>query len=417
VAYAGLSPAEKLAQLNVATPTMITDMASVNWLLNVRGNDVPYTPVLQAFALVMPQADVTLFVNLEKVPAALPSYITCVDLSQLTQFNYPKTLVADPATCPAALWQHWQNHNIVVQTKADSAHMARTLKNSTELAGAQQAHIYDGVAMVQFLHCFSQQQHRTDLTEIDMVQKLQSLRAQQPHYFSDSFATIAGAGPNGAIVHYKPEPETCRTLEPNELMLLDSGAQYNMGTTDITRTLWFGQNQPNAQARHIYTNVLKSHIAAACAIFPNHKTTGVQIDALARAPLWAQGLDFGHGLGHGVGSFASVHDGAVGLSPRSQGVLAPFMLLTIEPGVYLENTLGVRLENVYAVETHSTFDQMLCFAPLTLAPFDNQLIDNTQLTLAEKTWLNNYHQTVLNTLTPLLDKACATWLHAYVLML
>jgi Xaa-Pro aminopeptidase len=336
-----------------------------------------------------------------------------VSLSDLTNFNYPQNLQADTVSVPAALWQYWQDKKIDVQQIADPCYMPRTLKNPVELAGAVQAHVYDGVAVTKFLYWFAQQHVRTDLTECDVVDKLQNFRAQQIGYYSDSFATIAGSGPNGAIVHYKPEPATCRTLQPNELLLLDSGAQYNnanfCGTTDITRVLWFGQNAPTAQAKNYYTMVLKAHIGAASAVFPVG-TCGAQIDALARAPLWACGQNFGHGLGHGVGSFASVHDGAVGLSPKSQGVLVPHLLITIEPGIYIENTLGVRLENVYQVVAHAQYAGMLVFESFTLVPFDNALIDVAQLTPAEKTWLNNYHAQVLATLAPLLEGAELVWL-------
>ena len=398
IEVAGQSTPQKLALLNITTPTMLTDVASVNWLLNIRGADIPYTPYAQSFALVMPQGDITLFIDLAKVPQDLPKNINCVALQNLTNFNYPTMLQADPATAPYALWQHWHNQKIMVQPVPDNCHGLRTLKNPTELAGARQAHTHDAAAMANFLNWFSQQHGRTNLTEVEVVQALQNCRVPQQGYMGDSFATIAGAGPNGAIVHYKPEPTTCRTLQPNELLLIDSGAQYNglhstasfCGTTDITRVLWFGQGTPNAQSRHIYTTVLKSHIAAASAVFPQHTTTGAQIDALARAPLWAQGLNFGHGLGHGVGSFASVHDGAVKLSPQSQGVLAATMLLTIEPGVYITGQFGVRLENVYEV-VESGVANMLAFKPLTLVPFDMALVDMAALTLAEQAWLVSYH--------------------------
>lgn len=416
IACAGVSTEDKIKNLDIKKPMMITDMASVNWLLNIRGGGVPYTPGVQAFALLTPQGDITLFIDLQKVPSDLPPYIKCVALSDLTNFDYPKNLQADAVSVPAALWQYWQDKKIDVQLTADPCYMPRTIKNPAELAGAAQAHINDGVAVIKFLYWFAQQHARTDLTECDVADKIQSFRAQQVGYYSDSFATIAGAGPNGAIVHYKPEPATCRTLQTNELLLLDSGAQYNKtdntpnfcGTTDITRVLWFGQNAPTSQAKNYYTMVLKAHIAAASAVFPAG-TTGAQIDALARAPLWACGQNFGHGLGHGVGSFASVHDGAVGLSPKSQGVLVPSLLITIEPGIYLESSLGVRLENVYQVVLHTQYKDMLAFTPLTLVPFDVALIDIAQLSQAEKTWLNNYHAQVLATLAPLLDGAELAW--------
>jgi Xaa-Pro aminopeptidase len=257
------------------------------------------------------------------------------------------------------------------------------------------AHVRDGVAVTRFLAWLDAQDFKTPITELDIEKKLESFRREAKEYRDSSFDTIAGFGSNGAIVHYRATQDTAKTLEEGSLLLLDSGAQYADGTTDITRTLAIGT--PSDEMKDRFTLVLKGHIALASAKFPQG-TTGAQLDVLARNALWKEGLDYAHGTGHGVGCYLSVHEESASISPRGNDPLEPGMILSNEPGYYKEGAYGIRIENLVLVKEDGvcadTGKKMLCFETLTYAPIDPTLVNFDLLSLAERTWLVEYHRTV-----------------------
>ena len=273
------------------------------------------------------------------------------------------------------------------------------------------AHIRDGVAMVKFLKWFSEHAHRETLTEMDAQDKLEEFRREAPEYRDSSFDTIAGFGANGAIVHYRASEETNARIERWNMLLLDSGAQYADGTTDITRTIAVGE--PTQEMKENFTLVLKGHIAVAAARFP-FGTTGAQIDTLARMPLWQRGLDYAHGTGHGVGCYLSVHEEAASISTRGADPIEPGMILSNEPGYNKEGEYGIRIENLLlaheAGTCASTGKPMVAFETLTFAPIDKTLVVPELLTPDEQFWLANYHKQVFAKLSPYLDPATLDWL-------
>ncbi len=290
--------------------------------------------------------------------------------------------------------------------------MPKACKNPPEQDGARHAHARDAVAVCRFLHWLDTGRS-VDTTEAAAAAKLLAFRQQVDNFREESFPAISGAGPNGAIIHYRVSPETDRVLGPNEAYLIDSGGQFPDGTTDVTRTIWTGPGMPPAELRDRFTRVLQGHIAIATAVFPQG-VAGPHIDAMARRALWQQGLDYDHGTGHGVGSFLSVHEGPASLSRNARMVaLAPGMILSDEPGYYEPGAYGIRLENLLLVETREipgAKKPFLGFETLTLAPFDRRLVDAASLTAAERTWLDGYHARVLREVGPALGPIEAGWL-------
>jgi Xaa-Pro aminopeptidase len=289
----------------------------------------------------------------------------------------------------------------------------KAVKNEIEIAGARAAHIRDGAAVTRFLAWFDREAPRGKLTEIDAVAALESFRRDTGLLKDISFPTIAGAGSDGAIVHYRVTSRSNRVVAPGELFLIDSGAQYEDGTTDITRTIAVGE--PTAEMRDRFTRVLKGHIAIARAIFPEG-TTGAQLDSFARQFLWAQGLDFDHGTGHGVGSYLSVHEGPARISKLGTAALKPGMILSNEPGYYKAGAYGIRIENLVLVVAAAPVPggekPLNAFETLTLAPIDQRLIVPELLTPEETAWLDRYHARVVEALSPLLDADSRAWLTA-----
>jgi Xaa-Pro aminopeptidase len=286
----------------------------------------------------------------------------------------------------------------------------KAVKNAAEIAGARAAHQRDGAALVCFLAWLDREAPSGRLTEIDAVEALEAFRADTGVLKDVSFPTISGAGPNGAIVHYRVTHRTNRALRPGDLFLIDSGAQYEDGTTDVTRTVAVGE--PSPEMRNRFTRVLKGHIAIARAVFPKG-TSGAQIDALARMPLWSAGLDFDHGTGHGVGSYLSVHEGPQRLSKLGHVALEPGMILSNEPGYYKAGAYGIRIENLILVEPREITEAeraMMGFETLTLAPIDRTLIEPALMTPEEMVWLDAYHERVRETLSPLVDERTRAWL-------
>ena len=295
-----------------------------------------------------------------------------------------------------------------IERAADPTALPRARKTPQELDGARAAHLRDGVAMARFLHWLAGAL-AGGVTELSAAARLEALRREGPLFRDLSFETISGAGPNGAIVHYRVTPASDRRLEPGTLYLVDSGAQYQDGTTDVTRTVALGE--PTAEMRERFTLVLKGHIALARARFPAG-TGGGQLDALARQYLWRAGLDYDHGTGHGVGSYLSVHEGPQRISKvPARTPLEPGMILSNEPGCYIAGAYGIRIENLMAVR-ESAVRPMLEFETLTLVPIDRALIATALLEPAERQWLDQYHQRVHRQLAPLLDPAAAAWLEA-----
>ncbi|MDP9196283.1 MAG: aminopeptidase P family protein [Pseudomonadota bacterium] len=405
--------------------TVMTEPQSMAWLLNIRGRDVPHTPLPLSCGILHADSTVDLFTDPAKVTDEVAAWLgNAVRVSSTEKF--PEALKGlgtrkakvrvDVQSAPALVVETLRNAGVRLDEGPDPSVLPRACKNDTELEGARNAHRRDGVALVRFLHWLSETWPRRTVTELEAMDRLLEFRQQGELFRDTSFATIAGAGPNGAIVHYHSTPATSRPLESGTLFLLDSGAQYRDGTTDVTRTVALGP--PTAEMRDRFTRVLKGHIAIAMARFPAG-TTGPQLDALARAPLWAAGLDYDHGTGHGVGSYLSVHEGPQRISKRGGGVpLQPGMIVSNEPGYYKASAWGIRIESLVAVrpckDIAGAERDMLEFETLTLAPIDMTLVDRVMLSTAETAWLDAYHRRVRDILLPLLPADAAVWIQKSV---
>jgi Xaa-Pro aminopeptidase len=324
-----------------------------------------------------------------------------------------RTLRLDPASCPEAIARIVAENGGAILRGADPITPMKAVKNAAEIAGAHAAQRRDGAAVTRFLAWFDREAARGALTEIDAVEALESFRRETGVLKDVSFPTISGAGANGAIVHYRVTRRSNRRIAPGELFLLDSGGQYEDGTTDITRTIAVGR--PTPDMRRNFTLVLKGHIAIARAVFPEG-TSGAQLDPLARQFLWRAGLDFDHGTGHGVGSYLSVHEGPARISKLGGAVLRRGMILSNEPGYYRTGAYGIRIENLILVTESAPVTgaekPLNAFETLTLAPIDTRLVDPAMLDAEEAGWLDAYHARVRETLNPLLDTATRAWLLA-----
>jgi Xaa-Pro aminopeptidase len=409
--------ARALAADKVAA-AVLTAPDSIAWLLNVRGGDVAYTPLPLSFAILHDDARVEWFIDPRKlVPGlreqlgdavtVLPPNAVGPALDRLAG----QSVRVDAGTLPAWIAERLQCNDARLNKGLDPCALAKACKNPVELAGIRAAHRRDGAAMARFLAWLAREAPAGQLREIAVSDRLEAFRAAGEHFEGLSFPTISGAGANGAIVHYHASPASERTLEPGNLYLVDSGAQYRDGTTDITRTVAIGS--PSAEHRHRFTLVLKGHIAVASTPFPIG-TTGSQLDALARRALWMEGLDYDHGTGHGVGHFLSVHEGPQRISKAGNPQeLKPGMILSIEPGYYKPGAYGIRIENLAAVEEidlPAAERPMLGFEPLTLAPIDLALVERSLLSDQEAAWLNAYHARVRTEISPLVDAETARWL-------
>ena len=415
--YAGRSVSNKLSDIrcalskNGADALLVTQLDDIAWALNLRGRDVHCTPVFVSYLLVLPQSSV-LFVDSSKIPQEVAVYL---------QDNGIVTQPYDAVRHYTDLLQNGQilqlDRNVVNQAldipdaiEAPSPiPMLRAIKNEVEIAGFRQAMLRDGIALVKFLRWMSEQSFADGgrQSEISIDKKLTSLRAEQPGFRDISFDTIAGYGAHAAIVHYEATPETDIPLAPRGLLLLDSGAQYDCGTTDITRTIALGPLTD--EERRDYTLVLKGHIRLATAVFPEG-TTGTQLDVLARYAMWQEHKNYGHGTGHGVGSYLSVHEGPHQF--RMNWMPAPLqagMTVTIEPGIYIAGSHGCRTENTMLIVQDG--EGWLRLEPLTLCPIDTTPIIHELMTADELDYLNNYHARVREALLPLLtDEKDCEWL-------
>ncbi len=419
---AGIASGEKIAAIKEhlkkenAAALVLTMPETICWLFNIRGRDVPNTPVVLAFAIVKQSGKPSLFVAPEKLSEIQTEQLSgFLDILQPEMFpaalgamgDKGQTIWIDPASCPSAVASTLTKSGASLIEKPDPVLAAKAIKNPTEIAGMKEAHRLDGIAMAHFLAWFDNNAPAGGLSEIDIAIALENFRRHEPSLVDISFDTISGSGPNGAIVHYRVTEKSNRVLKPGELMLVDSGGQYLSGTTDITRTI-FCAGATNEQKER-FTRVLKGMIAISRVQFPRG-TSGAQIDCLARHALWQVGLNYSHGTGHGVGAFLSVHEGPAGIAPRYHVPLAAGMILSNEPGFYLEGEYGIRIENLVTVIDSPKADGFLAFETLTLAPIDTRLIEIELLTGEERDWLNAYHKRVWREIGPALSGNDKDWL-------
>jgi Xaa-Pro aminopeptidase len=428
VRFGGEAAEDKLARIRAevaklrADALVVSDPHAVAWAFNIRGADVAHTPLPLAFAVVPQAGRPSLYVDGRKLSDQVRNRLEALaEVREPSDFvgalgalgRRKQTVWLDQATAADALARLITSHGGKVTRGACPIALMKAVKNEIEIAGARAAHIRDGAAVTRFLAWFDREAPRGKLTEIDAVAALESFRRDTGLLRDISFPTIAGAGPDGAIVHYRVTSRSNRVVAPGELFLIDSGAQYEDGTTDITRTIAVGE--PTAEMRDRFTRVLKGHIAIARAIFPE-ATTGAQLDSFARQFLWAQGLDFDHGTGHGVGSYLSVHEGPARISKLGTAALKPGMILSNEPGYYKAGAYGIRIENlvlvVAAAPVPGAEKPLNAFETLTLAPIDRRLIVPALLTPEETAWLDRYHADVVEALSPLLDADSRAWVTA-----
>ena len=421
--YAGESTTSKLSRIRMALRSLHADgmlvsaLDDIAWTLNLRGSDVHCNPVFVSYLLIDTKTT-TLFINDEKLTPEVRAYLTAQGV-QTAPYNHIKdalrnygeyNILLDPNVISYTLFKQVRTQEIVRASSPIPA--MKAIKNEIEVEGFRRAMIRDGVALVKFLRWLQTAVVKGQETEISVAEKLTALRAEQPLFRGISFDTIAGYEAHGAIVHYEATPETDAPLKPHGFLLLDSGAQYQDGTTDITRTIALGEL--TEEQREVYTLVLKGHIQLELAKFPSG-ASGTQIDALAREAMWRKGFNFLHGTGHGVGSFLNVHEGPHQIRMEYRPApLLPFMTVTDEPGLYLEGKFGVRIENILLIKPYVTtaFGEFLQMEPLTLCPIDTAPIVREMLLNEEVEWLNGYHQYVFDKLSPYLQGADLDWLRA-----
>ena len=427
--YAGKSAAEKRTEIgdwlakHHADAAVLSALDSIAWAFNIRGADVTHTPVALAYALVHADGTADLFVASEKIGPDVRQHLgNGVRLHERAAFESAlselkgKTVVVDPERAVAAIFEALDKAGAKVLPLRDPTILPKAIKNPAEIAGQKAAQDRDGAAIAKFLHWVDEEAPQGDVDELKASDHLEALRRDNEELRDLSFDSISGAGPNGAIVHYRSSVKTNRKLEAGTLYLIDSGGQYVDGTTDITRTVAIGE--PTDEMRDRFTRVLKGHIAIATACFPKG-TRGSQLDSFARRPLWEAGLDYAHGTGHGVGSFLAVHEGPQRISPvgsaQSGGdePLQAGMIISNEPGYYKTGEYGIRIENLVLVvprEIEGAEKEMLGFETLTFAPIDRRLVDIEMLEPEELVWLNCYHAHVLARIGPNLSGADLDWL-------
>lgn len=391
---------------------------SIAWLLNTRGSDIARNPVTLAFAILHDAGRIDLFLNPAKAGDTLRAHLGD-GVSIRPEEDFPEALAklqgpvrVDKDSAPVRVSELLDEAGIGIAYAADPVILPKACKNPVELDGARAAHIRDGAAVAEFLAWLSEEAPKEYLTEIDVVAKLEAFREATDVLRDISFETICGAGPHGAIVHYRVTDKTNRAISRGDVLLVDSGGQYRDGTTDITRTVAVGDVPDDA--KFAFTLVLKGMIGISRLRFPD-KLAGRDIDALARAPLWAAGLDYDHGTGHGVGSYLSVHEGPQRISRISHEVLKPGMILSNEPGYYREGAFGIRIENLIVVREAARIEgaddrAMLFFETLTLAPIDRNMIKPELLEPSERHWLDSYHGWVEHSLSEHCSEATRRWL-------
>ena len=422
--FAGVGVADKLTLVRKRlkehgqSAVVLTLPDSICWLFNIRGSDVAHNPVVLAFAIVPATGKAEVFIDRAKIDSDVRAHLSATTrivppsdlakrLAELRAAGAPVRV--DPDT--AAYWFTSKLGDKVVSRGEDPCILPKAIKSEAEISGSRDAHVRDGAAVVRFLSWLDDQPEGS-VDEISAVRRLEDARRETNLLREISFPTISGSGPNGAIVHYRVTESTNRILGPGELFLIDSGAQYQDGTTDITRTIAIGQ--PTEDMRKHFTAVLKGHIAIATARFPAG-TRGIDLDPFARRALWSIGEDFDHGTGHGIGSYLSVHEGPQSISRGGMATLRPGMILSNEPGYYRTGAYGIRIENVVLVTPPENIGgerEMMGFETLTLAPMDRRLIMPELLDASERRWLDGYHARVREQLAPLLGAAERSWLGA-----
>ncbi len=425
--YSGLSSGDKRKIIATtiidagAKAQVLSTGDSISWLFNIRGNDVPFTPLVLGFAIIFNDASAKLFVDPARISDEVKTHMgTDVEVLDISAFAAAldalgkageKTRIASES---APIWiknrLKKSGANVVIAT--DPCSLPKAIKNRVEISGIKAAHIRDGVALTRFLVWLDENAGAKEISEISAAEKLENFRAKDSLYRGPSFTTISGAGKNGAIVHYRVSEKTNKPLLRGELYLVDSGGQYPDGTTDVTRTIAIGK--PTDEMKDRFTRVLRGHIRLTTQEFPIG-TAGQELDVIARQPLWQAGLDYDHGTGHGVGAYLSVHEGPQRISKKGPHIpLKPGMVLSIEPGYYKEGEYGIRIENLVTVlpAEKSGEIEMLGFDALTMAPIDRSLIDPKMLEIPEIKWLNDYHGRVFTALSPHLSSHEIPWLRA-----
>jgi Xaa-Pro aminopeptidase len=423
--FSGETGTDKLGRIRAeivklgADALVLSDSHAVAWTFNIRGADVSHTPLPLSYALVPKDGRPTVFIDHRKLSNSARDHLEATAdvrepdaltpmLTELAQRG--ASIALDSATAADALSRLIAAAGGKPVRGNDPVSLLKAVKNATEIAGTRTAHRRDAVALARFLAWIDREAPSGALTEIDTVEALETFRRETGALKDVSFPTIAGTGPNGAIVHYRVTRKTNRRIAPGDLLLIDSGAQYEDGTTDVTRTIAIGT--PTMEMQDRFTRVLRGHIAIARAIFPDG-TTGAQLDTLARQFLWQAGIDFDHGTGHGVGSYLSVHEGPARISRLGTTPLRRGMILSNEPGYYKTDAFGIRIENlelVVGTEIAGAEKPVNAFETLTLAPIDRRLIDLNMLVEDELSWLNDYHARVRHEVRPLVDEATKVWL-------
>ena len=425
--FSGEAEAEKLGRIrseitNLGVDALVlSDSHAVAWTFNIRGADVSHTPLPLSYALVPKDGRPTIFIDHRKLSNSVRDHLERnADVAEpealapkLTALAQSGAAIAlDSATAADALSRLIAAAGGKPVRGNDPVALLKAVKNPTEIEGARRAHRRDAVALTRFLAWIDREAPSGKLTEIDAVEALETFRRDTGALKDVSFPTIAGTGPNGAIVHYRVTRKSNRRISPGDLLLIDSGAQYEDGTTDVTRTIAIGE--PSAEMRDRFTRVLRGHIAIARAVYPDG-TTGAQLDTLARQFLWQAGVDFEHGTGHGVGSYLSVHEGPARISKLGTTPLKRGMILSNEPGYYKTDGYGIRIENlelVIGTEITAAEKPVNAFETLTLAPIDGRLVDLNMLGGDELDWLNDYHARVRHAVRPHVDEATKAWLDA-----
>jgi Xaa-Pro aminopeptidase len=427
LAFAGRSAADKREAGALALreagqdAAVLADPHSLAWLLNIRGGDLPHTPLILGFALLRADGRADLFVEPRKIGSEVRAHLGN-DVAVQPRASLPQALTVlagrrvrvDPEATPAWFAHRLREAGAVVEPGEDPCRLPRACKNAAEQQGARDAHRRDAAALARFLAWFAEKAPGGGLTEMSAAARLLELRRAQALFVAESFPAISGAGKNGAIIHYRVTEASNRRIAAGEAYLIDSGAQYRDGTTDVTRTLWTSADAPPAELAERYTRVLKGHIALSTVRFPKG-VGGPYLDSFARRSLWEVGLDFDHGTGHGVGSFLSVHEGPAAFSRAAKPVpLAPGMILSNEPGFYLPGHYGIRIENLLlvreAAELPGQSRPFFEFETLTLAPYARQLILPALLSTAERRWIDAYHARVLEEVAPHCDAPTIAWL-------
>jgi Xaa-Pro aminopeptidase len=425
--FSGEAEAEKLKRIQLeiaklgAEALVLSDSHAVAWTFNIRGADVSHTPLPLSYALVRKDGRPTVFIDHRKLSNSARDHLErsadvrepdalAPSLTELAQRG--AAIALDSATAADARSRRISAAGGKPLRGSDPVSLLKAVKNVTEVEGTRNAHRRDAIALARFLAWIDREAPTGALTEIDTVEALETFRRETGALKDVSFPTIAGTGPNGAIVHYRVTRKTNRRIAPGDLLLIDSGAQYEDGTTDVTRTIAIGA--PSLEMQDRFTRVLRGHIAIARAVFPDG-TTGAQIDTLARQYLWQAGIDFEHGTGHGVGSYLSVHEGPARISKLGTTPLKRGMILSNEPGYYKTDAFGIRIENlelVIGTDIAGAEKPVNAFETLTLAPIDRRLIDLNMLSGDELSWLNDYHERVRHAVRPHVDEATKVWLDA-----